>query len=86
MSIDNVVVLPRSALRSNNRVFVVDNDNKLEFRTVDILRETEDKIYINGGLAAGERICVSPMDTPVQGMRVTTADGTAELISKAVSI
>ena len=85
MSIDNVVVLPRSALRSNNRVFVVDNDNKLEFRTVDILRETEDKIYINGGLVAGERICVSPMDTPVQGMRVTTADGTAELISKAVS-
>ncbi len=83
--VENIVVLPRSALRSNNRVFVVDSDNKLEFRKVDILRETEDEIYVSHGLTAGERICVSPMDTPVQGMTVSTDDRSSRLIPEAVS-
>lgn len=85
MWVENVVVLPRLALRSSNRVFVVDSDNKLEFRTVKILRETEDKIYVSDGLVAGERICISPMDTPVKGMTVTTDDRSSPLNSEAVS-
>ncbi|MEH6556248.1 MAG: efflux RND transporter periplasmic adaptor subunit [Oceanicoccus sp.] len=85
MSVDNIVVLPRAALRSNNNVFVVDSDNKLEFRTVEVLRETEDKIYVSHGLNAGERICVSPMDTPVQGMTVTTDGSSSQSVLEAVS-
>jgi RND family efflux transporter MFP subunit len=34
----NVFVLPRSAVRSNNRILVVDADNKLRFREIDTLR------------------------------------------------
>jgi RND family efflux transporter MFP subunit len=86
VSVDNIVILPRAALRSNNNVFVVDSDNKLEFRTVEVLRETEDRIYVSHGLTAGERICVSPMDTPVQGMTVTTDGSSSQSVLEAVSL
>lgn len=71
-SADNVVVLPRSAIRNGNQVLVVDDDNRLRFRTVRILRIYEDEAYINAGLTAGERVCISPLQTVVEGMRVET--------------
>ena len=47
---DNVFVLPRSAVRKNNNILVVDADNKLRFRQIDTLRLYQDTILINGGL------------------------------------
>ena len=68
--VDEIVVLPRNALRSGNRVLVVDADNRLRFREVELLRLYQDDVLIEAGLAAGERVCVSPMQTPIDGMRV----------------
>ncbi len=67
---DNIVVLPRSALRNGNQVLVVDTENRLHFREVEVLRVYRDDAYISGGLAAGERVNVSPLQTVVEGMRV----------------
>ena len=73
---DNVFVLPRSAVRKNNNILVVDADNKLRFREIDTLRLYQDTILINGGLAAGERVCISPVQTAVDGMLVDPSFGT----------
>lgn len=67
---DNVVVLPRSALRNGDQVLVVDSENRLYFREVDVLRVYRDDVYVRGGLATGERVNVSPLQTVVDGMRV----------------
>ena len=67
---DNVFVLPRSAVRKNNNILVVDADNKLRFRQIDTLRLYQDTILINGGLVAGERVRISPVQTAVDGMLV----------------
>lgn len=69
-SFDDVVVLPRSALRGDSRVYVVDAENRLQIRDVVVLREVNDEVYIQGGLEAGERVCISPLETAVEGMRV----------------
>jgi RND family efflux transporter MFP subunit len=69
-SFDDVVVLPRIALRGDSRVYVVDAENRLQFRDVVVLREADDQIYIQGGLRVGERVCISPLDVVVEGMRV----------------
>ena len=71
-SADNVVVLPRSAIRNGNQVLVVDGEDRLRFRTVRLLRIYEDDAYINAGLVAGDRVCISPLQTVVDGMRVET--------------
>ncbi len=67
-----VVVLPRSALRNGEQVLVVDSDNRLHFRDVELLRLHKDEVLIRSGLEAGERVCVSPLQTAVDGMRVET--------------
>ena len=70
LKVENIVVLPRSALRGGNRVLVVDDRNRLRFRSVSPLRLYRDEVLIQTGLAPGERVCLSPMQTPIEGMRV----------------
>lgn len=65
-----VVVLPRSALRGDDRVLIVDADERLRFRTVEVLRVVRDEVFVSSGLAAGERVCVSPLEAAVDGMLV----------------
>ena len=67
---NDVVVLPRSALRDNNQVLVVDEDKKLRYRDIKLLRLYQDDLLIKGGLADGERVCVSVMQTAIDGMTV----------------
>jgi len=67
---DGVFVLPRSALRGADRVLVVDAEERLRFRQVDVLRTSRDHTLIQAGLEAGERVCVSPLEVAVDGMRV----------------
>lgn len=68
--VENVIRLPRSAVRDSNQVLVVDEQNHLRFRQIKILRLEHDEVLISEGLAEGELVCVSPMQTVVDGMRV----------------
>ncbi|MEM9622077.1 MAG: efflux RND transporter periplasmic adaptor subunit [Pseudomonadota bacterium] len=70
LSADNIVVLPRSAIRNDNQVLVVDNENRLRFRAIEPLRLYQDDVLIQGGLSTGERVCLSPLQTAVDGMIV----------------
>ena len=66
----NVTVLPRSALRNDSQVLVLDNEDKLRFREVKVLRLVDDLAYIGAGVKRGERICVSVLQSTFDGMRV----------------
>jgi RND family efflux transporter MFP subunit len=68
--VENIIRLPRSAMRDNNQVLVVDSNNQLHFRQVSLLRLEHDDILIREGLEDGERVCVSPLQTVVDGMLV----------------
>lgn len=65
-----IVVLPRSALRSGDQVLVVDDEDRLRFRNVTVLRRDQEDVLIRGGLETGERINISALEAPVEGMRV----------------
>ncbi len=68
--VDNVVVLPQIAIRNHNQVYIVDRDDRLRFRDVDILRVDRGNVYIRSGLAEGERICTSTLESALDGMLV----------------
>ena len=68
--VDDIIALPRSVIRNNNQVLVVDAENKMFFREVEIFRLEEEKVLISGGLLPGERICISPIQAVVDGMAV----------------
>ncbi len=68
--VDDIVVMPRNALRNGDRVLVVDDSNKLHYRDIEKLRLYRDDVLIQSGLEAGERVCISPLQTAIDGMRV----------------
>ena len=73
--VENVFVLPRTALRrdgGDELVYVVDSEDRLRFRRVEVLRAEREEVIIGGGLASGDRVCVSPMLAAVNGMLVRT--------------
>ena len=68
-----MVTLPRSALRDNDQVLVVDQNSRLHFRSVSILRIQGEEVLIRSGLRDGETVCVSPLSIAVEGMRINTS-------------
>ena len=73
-TVDNLYALPREVIRSGNRVLVVDAENRLRFRGVEILRLENERVLIAAGLRPGERICMSPIQAVVDGMLVQVAE------------
>lgn len=67
---DDIFVVPRSALQANGQVYVINADNRLEFRDVDILRIVGEEVFIRDGLEAGDRVCLSTLSTAIEGMTV----------------
>lgn len=72
--LEEVAEIPRTALRDGNEVMVVDDGNRLRFRKVDIVRGTADTVVVSSGLAAGDRLCVTRLNAPVNGMEVRVED------------
>ena len=72
---EEAFVVPRAAIREGDRALVVDDEMRLRFREVDVLRFQEDIAVIQGGdLEVGERICISPLAVVAEGMRVETTE------------
>ncbi|MCZ6618303.1 MAG: efflux RND transporter periplasmic adaptor subunit [Gammaproteobacteria bacterium] len=80
--VDDVVVLPRSAMRGENRVFVIDSGNRLRFRNVDVLRIEADQVYVQGGLKRGDRVCISALENALDGMAVRLQSVTSSEVAR----
>jgi multidrug efflux pump subunit AcrA (membrane-fusion protein) len=64
------VVIPRSALRPNDQVWVIDPENRLQIRDVQVARAGVEQAIITGGLEAGERACTSNLQYVTSGLPV----------------
>lgn len=73
-SVDDLVSIPRTALRADNTVMVIDDNNQLHFRDVEVFKLSAEDVLISGGLSAGERINTSPLQFVVEGMPVRVVD------------
>ena len=64
-------VVPRTALYEESRLAVIDDERRLRFREVEVVHlGREDAVLGPDSLREGDRICVSPLTAPVEGMRV----------------
>ncbi|MGB0580441.1 MAG: efflux RND transporter periplasmic adaptor subunit [Limisphaerales bacterium] len=55
--LDNVFVIPRSALRPNDEVLTVDDENRLHRKQVGIVWRDKENVIVNQGLEAGTVLC-----------------------------
>jgi RND family efflux transporter MFP subunit len=73
-SIDHQVVgVPRHALRGGNQLMVVGDDGRLHLRDVHVVRGDAQQVFVDAGLKLDERVIVSALDAPVEGMVVRIA-------------
>ena len=70
---DNVIRVPRTALRGKNELMFIDNDSQLQIRAVTILRADQNYAYVREGATAGDRITITAIESPINGMKVRTS-------------
>jgi RND family efflux transporter MFP subunit len=75
--VEEASLLPRSALREGSAVYVVDGEQRIRRRPVELLRVEGERMVVGGGLQAGDRVLVSPLQAPVDGMRVRVLEDAA---------
>lgn len=66
----NLFELPLSAVDASQQALVVDTEQKLHIRHLDILRTEPKRILVKQGLSAGDRVVTSGVQIPVEGMKV----------------
>lgn len=66
----SAMVLPRLALRNANKVYVVNDDNRLEIRSVDVLSTSPERVLVTAGVEAGEKVVTSTIPAAIDGMEV----------------
>lgn len=67
---EQVSEVPRSALRPDNSLLVLNSEGKLKITNVEVARTLEKTVLIKEGIQAGDQVIISPMETPVAGMKL----------------
>jgi len=73
--IENAFKIPRKALRENNTVYTVDQENRIVFKDVEVYQTGTEWAIITSGLEDGDRICITPLEYAVMGMQVERESG-----------
>jgi membrane fusion protein, multidrug efflux system len=68
-TVTGVVQLPRHLVR-NNQVALVDKDNNLEMRSVNVIRTDLDSAFIKDSISSGERISLTVINNMTTGQAV----------------
>jgi len=76
-AVEDVAVIPRPALRGDGEVWLMDAEDRLEIREVEIVWRGRDEVYVQRGLDPGERLVTSRIATPVPGMELRTGEAEA---------
>ena len=66
----NVFRVPRSALRNDKEVWIVDEEKKLAIRSVKTIWRDEQSVVIQDGFKSGELLVISDIAAPVAGMDI----------------
>lgn len=82
--VENVVVVPRAALRGKSQIIIVDAEERMRYRDVEVLRVDSDQVLISAGILSGERICISPIETAMDGMLVRVRDEMPAVAASAI--
>ena len=69
-----VIEIPRTALRENSSVWVMDNDQKLRVKHVEIARLEKQSALISEGLQNGDMVILTALPGGVDGMKLRPAN------------
>jgi RND family efflux transporter MFP subunit len=71
--IPDVAAIHRDRIHDGNRVWILDDEDRLEIRTVEVAYRGPDLALVSSGVREGERIVVTDLAAPVEGMPLRVA-------------
>jgi len=77
-TVEDVIMVPSAALQTGNRIYVVDNGNRLSFRDAEVVFLNAEIAYVRVDVADGEQICVTALDDAVEGQSVRPTPAPAD--------
>lgn len=82
-NISQATLVPRH-LVVNGKVGILDSESKLHYVNIDIVRQQGSDVIVANGLADGDRLIVSALDYPIDGMKLALASDETELEEKDI--
>ncbi|WP_250461277.1 efflux RND transporter periplasmic adaptor subunit [Microbulbifer litoralis] len=70
-TLDGISILPRQALHEGDHLLVLDAENMLHFKPVELLQTVDEEVWVRGDIERGERIVVSSLGYSREGMVLT---------------
>lgn len=77
-SLSDVLAIPAAGLRAGGRVFIMNNEDLLEVRSVRVAHATNEIAYLSSGVSEGDRVIISPIRNPVPGMALSAIQEAAD--------
>ncbi|HSG27748.1 MAG TPA: efflux RND transporter periplasmic adaptor subunit [Candidatus Krumholzibacterium sp.] len=77
MTLEKALLIPRSAVKDGRNVWIVDGENRLRLREVEIARFEGDNALVSAGIEDGEAVVTSQMKVVAEGMEVVIRNGKA---------
>ncbi len=71
----NVIPIPRQALHENDTVWIMNDSDELDIRSVSVTHMNGQEALVAEGLRPGERVVISPLAGPVPGMQLRAVGG-----------
>jgi RND family efflux transporter MFP subunit len=68
VELSGVFAIPRGVLHDNDTVWVMDDENRLQIRDVEIVRRERDEVLVRSGLQSGEKIVLTNLSATADGM------------------
>ena len=69
--IEGGFIIPISSIKNENKIYVIDQNNKLQIKEIEIFGTDEDNVIIRGDITEDEMIIVSAMNSGFEGMELT---------------
>ena len=82
-NIAQATVVPRH-LVINGKVAILGEDSKLHYVVIDIIRQQGSNVIVANGLLSGDRLIVSALDYPVDGMKLALVGDETQLEEKEI--
>ncbi len=71
--IDNLILIPSSALKEDGKIYVVEKSKTLSVRKVDVVYLTHNKAWVLGPIKPEELVVISQISGPPEGIKVEIA-------------
>ncbi len=83
IELQSIVVLNREVVHENDHVWVMNDQDRLEIRKVEVVFRGRDTVFVRNGLKSGERLVTTLLSAPVEGMELRTSGDSSKPISNS---